>query len=96
MKKFKDIKEIVELVKDEVEKGNENVTAILDYQDLKALLELYNLYENIYKETLNLQKEYEMYVGREYSKMNDIIIKLNLLEKILDIKEGEEQDENKM
>ena len=34
-KELRDIEEVVNLAKEEIEKENENVTAVLDYQDLK-------------------------------------------------------------
>lgn len=42
---IKDIKEILELAKDEIENNDENITATLDLQDLKSLKNLYVLYK---------------------------------------------------
>lgn len=41
---IKDIIEILELAKEEIENNDENVTATLDLQDLKSLKKLYDLY----------------------------------------------------
>ena len=41
---IKDIIEILELSKEEIENNNENITATLDLQDLKSLKNLYDLY----------------------------------------------------
>ena len=47
---MKDIQEIVELVREDL---NENTTAILDYEDLKSLIKLYDNYlEKLKKELL--------------------------------------------
>lgn len=43
-KELRDIEEVVNLAKEEIEKGNKNVTAILDYQDLKSLVTLWYYY----------------------------------------------------
>lgn len=42
--KIKDIIEILELSKEEIENNNENITATLDLQDLKSLKNLLDLY----------------------------------------------------
>ena len=38
----KDIIEILELVADDLKSNNENISAVLDYEDLKSLQNLYN------------------------------------------------------
>ena len=55
---LKDIKEILELAKEELESDNENTTAILDLQDLKSLRTLYDLYEKNIKENTDLKSLY--------------------------------------
>ena len=47
-KHIKNLEEITELVKEEIENDNENISAILDLEDLKSLkclLDLYNQFE---------------------------------------------------
>ena len=44
-KQIKDIIEILELSKEEIENNNENITATLDLQDLKSLKNLYDIYQ---------------------------------------------------
>ena len=42
---IKDIIEILELAKEDIENNNENITATLDLQDLKSLKKLLDLYQ---------------------------------------------------
>lgn len=43
-KELKDIEEIVDLAKEEIEKEDKNITAVLDYEDLKSLVTLWYYY----------------------------------------------------
>jgi hypothetical protein len=63
MKEYKNIKEIVELCKDEIENGEFEISATLDYEDLKELVELYNKNRSLEKEialmkSVNLEENY--------------------------------------
>lgn len=59
------LKEIIELSKEEIEKENENITAILDLKDLKSLNILLDLYN----------KEKEKNKELEYSLKNNVVTK---------------------
>ena len=45
MEEFKNLKEIIELCKEELDKNDENVNATLDFEDLKELQNLINKYK---------------------------------------------------
>lgn len=57
---FKNLKEIIELCRLEIDEGNENVNATLDYEDLK---ELFYLLESYQQEKEKNKKAIE-YIGR--------------------------------
>ena len=54
---IKDIIEILELAKEEIENNNENITATLDLQDLKSLKNLYDLYNKEKEKNEKLKEE---------------------------------------
>ena len=54
---IKDIIEILELAKEDIENNNENITATLDLQDLKSLKNLLDLYQKEKEKNL-LKEEY--------------------------------------
>lgn len=58
---IKDVIEILELAKEEIENNNENITATLDLQDLKSLKNLYDLYnkEKALNEELQIRYKIE-------------------------------------
>ena len=60
MKEYKNIKEIVELCKNEIRMENENISATLDYEDLKMLVELYKDNKKIQEENKKLRKEIDI------------------------------------
>lgn len=47
MEEFKNLKEIVELSKEEIENNNKELTAILDLEDLKELKLLLEKFDNL-------------------------------------------------
>lgn len=54
---IKDIIEILELAKEEIENNNENITATLDLQDLKSLKNLLDLYQKEKEKNKELEKD---------------------------------------
>ena len=56
-KAIENLSEIVNLSKEELQKENENITAILDYEDLKSLDTVLSLIKEQQEEIENLQKE---------------------------------------
>lgn len=60
MKEYKNIKEIVELCENEIKMENENISATLDYEDLKMLVELYKDNKKIQEENKKLRKEIDI------------------------------------
>lgn len=65
---MKDIQEIVELVRDDL---NENTTAILDYEDLKSLIKLYNEYRKLKEKCTEYEKQLD-YVEKNYISKDNI------------------------
>jgi hypothetical protein len=57
-KELKDIEEIVDLAKEEIEKENKNITATLDYEDLKSLITLWYYYCEERMKTLDFNNEW--------------------------------------
>ena len=95
---IKNLTEIIELSKEEIENNNENVTAILDLEDLKSLkniLDNYNLIKISKEETKGLlensiskkqiqDKIDELKEELQYSTIaNEARIQIRLLESIL-------------
>lgn len=68
---IKDIIEILELAKEEIENNDENITVTLDLQDLKSLKNLYDLYN----------KELEKNTERINELINKVTLKQCELEK---------------
>ena len=64
MEEFKNLKEIIELCKEEIDKNDENVNATLDFEDLKELQNLINKYKEQEK-VIELMAEYI-----DFDKMN--------------------------
>jgi len=63
MKEYKNIKEIVGLCREEIENGECEISATLDYDDLKELVWLYDKFQSLEKEIklmkgLNIDKDY--------------------------------------
>lgn len=58
MEEIKNIKEIVELIREDIKNKNEDTSAVLDYEDLKSLVYLYDLYEKNRKENTDLKELY--------------------------------------
>lgn len=58
MEEFKNLEEIIELCKEELENNDENVHATLDLEDLKELRNLINKYEELQKESFEDYKSY--------------------------------------
>ena len=58
MEEFKNLKEIIELCEEELDKNDENVHATLDFEDLKELQNLINKYEELQKESFEDYKSY--------------------------------------
>ena len=56
-KAIENLSEIVNLSKEELQKENENITAILDYEDLKSLDTVLSLIKEQQEEIESLQKE---------------------------------------
>ena len=56
-KAIENLSEIVNLSKEELQKENENITAILDYEDLKSLDTVLSLIKEQKNKIENLQKE---------------------------------------
>lgn len=85
---IKDIIEILELAKEEIESNNENITVTLDLQDLKSLKNLYDLYNKekalnqelqirykIENDKYKTEKEKNKQLFEEYNKRVSTIIK---------------------
>lgn len=58
-KDYENLKEIVDLCKEELEKNDENTTAILDIADLRSLNNILSEYKRLQNELDKLQKKYE-------------------------------------
>ena len=86
-KQIKDIVEILELAKEEIESNNENITATLDLQDLKSLKNLYDLYnkEKALNEELQIRYKIENDKYNKEKEKNKELIEgqIKTLEKIL-------------
>ena len=63
MEEIKDIIEILELAKEEIENNDENITATLDLQDLKSLKNLYELYKKEIEKNKKIFIQYEKRVN---------------------------------
>lgn len=63
MEEIKDIVEILELAKEEIENNDENITATLDLQDLKSLKNLYELYKKEIEKNKKIFIQYEKRVN---------------------------------
>ncbi len=77
--KIKDIKEILELAKEELENNDENITVTLDYQDLKSLKSLYGIYTKIkekityYEDLIKTNPEDEEILRHIIQALNEIL-----------------------
>ena len=93
-KELRDIEEVVNLAKEEIEKENENVTAILDYQDLKSLVTLWYYY----CEDSTFYSGPPHNYGGKNTKLkkpkNEIIISMNFQKRILKFKVDKEEEED--
>lgn len=67
---IKDIIEMLELVKEELEDDDESVTATLDLEDLKALKNLYELYKQVIEERDGIYNDYQD-LGKESLKLQE-------------------------
>lgn len=92
---IKDIIEILELVQDDLKSNNENVSAILDYEDLKALQNLYDLYKkqevqinHLIQKTINYDKTIEK-LQKDTIWKDKIRTKIEELESVLDLLQQE-------
>ncbi len=74
---LKDVVEIVELAKEEIESNDENITATLDLQDLKSLKGLLDLYQKEKEKNKELEKDKKAFVN-QYGNM---LLKISELEK---------------
>lgn len=85
---IKDIIEILELSKEEIENNDENVTATLDLEDLKALKKLYDLYKEADKERDGIYDDYQD-LGKENLKLQEELEqeknKINTIKKLMSI-----------
>lgn len=81
---IKDIIEIIELAKEDIENNNENITATLDLQDLKSLKNLLDLYQKEKEKNL-LKEEYnEGYFQGRRDERNETDKKIKELIKEID------------
>lgn len=71
MEEFKNLEEIIELCKEELENNDENVHATLDLEDLKELQKLINKYKELEKERDGIYADYQ-YLGKEKLKLEEI------------------------
>lgn len=61
---IKNIEEIIELSKEEIEAKDENITAILDIEDLISLKHILSDYKRVLKENEILKEEKKSSLGR--------------------------------
>lgn len=72
MEEFKNLKEIIELCKDELENNDENVNATLDLIDLKELQNLINKNKELEKERDGIYADYQD-LGKEKLELEKMV-----------------------
>jgi hypothetical protein len=72
MEEFKNLKEIIELCKDELENNDENVNATLDFEDLKELQNLINKNKELEKERDGIYTDYQD-LGKEKLELEKMV-----------------------
>ena len=72
MEEFKNLKEIIELCKDELENNDENVNATLDFEDLKELQNLINKNKELEKERDGIYADYQE-LGKEKLELETMV-----------------------
>lgn len=81
-KDIKNIEEIIELSKEEIDAKDENITAILDIEDLISLEHILQDYKRVLKENEELKEIYrsEKKMKNEYIKLyQDLLLKENVI-----------------
>ena len=86
---IKNLSEIIELCEAEINNNDENITAILDLEDLKSLINLLTRYKQLEEENKSKQKAYDdCYCEYKHYKQFDSIPKSKVKEKIEELKNG--------